>query len=62
MQREEMRKIIMTKVILGIFGVGHSKLLWVAHLKPLWVAHSKPLPSDYLQTERPGNRNSPTLR
>ena len=33
-EREERRKIIMIKVILGIFGVAHSKLLWVAHLKP----------------------------
>ena len=45
-----MRKIMMIKVILGIFGVGHSKLLWVVHLKPLcpvhfiplWVVHLKP--------------------
>ena len=60
-QREEMRKIIMIKVILGIFGVAHlkplrvvhfiplqvahSKLLWVAHLFPLRVVHLKPFPS-----------------
>ena len=44
-QREEMRKIIMIKVILVIFGVVHSKMLWVVHLFPLQVVHLKPFPS-----------------
>ena len=47
-EREEMRKIIMIKVILGIFGGAHLKLLWVAHLFPLRVAHSKLLQTNVL--------------
>ena len=29
----------MIKVILAIFGVGHSKLLWVVHSIPLQVSY-----------------------
>ena len=43
MQREEMRKIIMIKVILVILGVAHLKLLRVVHLFPLRVVHFIPL-------------------
>ena len=37
-QREEMRKIIMIKVILGIFGVVHLKLDNITQMIPL-IAH-----------------------